>query len=60
MTLFTCFDARGVLVARCQTEAQVAALRRRGLSIAAVQPMAAEDLVVCSVNVATDAIDEEL
>ena len=60
MTLFTCFDARGGLGARCQTVAQVAAMRRRGLSIAVVQPMAVEDLVVCSVNVALDAIDEEL
>lgn len=60
MTLFSCFDDRGALVARCQTEAQVVVLRRRGLRIAAVQPMAEEELVLCSVKVAPDAIDEEL
>ena len=60
MTLFTCFDARGDLVARCQTEAEIEVLRMRGRCIAAVRPMATEDLVVCSIPVAPDAIDEEL
>ena len=60
MMLFTCFDARGDLVARCQTEAQVADLRQRGFNIAVVQPMAKEDLVLCSFSVSSDAIDEEL
>ena len=30
MTFFTCFDNRGQLIARCQTPAQIDALRRRG------------------------------
>ena len=60
MMLFTCFDARGDLVARCQTEAQVADLRQRGFNIAVVQPMAEEDLVLCCFSVSSDAIDEEL
>ena len=50
MTFFTCFDNRGQLIARCQTPAQIDALRRRGRPIAAVHAMKPEEAVVCTLT----------
>ena len=50
MTFFTCFDAQGQLIARCQTPAQIDALRRRGRPIAKVREMKPEESVVCTLT----------
>ena len=50
MTFFTCFDAEGGVIARCQTQQEVAVLRRMGRPIAEVKEMKAEEAVVCSLT----------
>ncbi|MAS26850.1 MULTISPECIES: hypothetical protein [unclassified Synechococcus] len=60
MTFFTCFDDRGGLIARCQTQAEVEALRRRGRPIASVQPMKPQEAVVCGLTSSPAEYDEEL
>ena len=59
MTFFTCFDNRGQLIARCQTPAQIDALRRRGRPIAAVHAMKPEEAVVCTLTGSPAEFDEE-
>lgn len=60
MTFYTCFDERGGMIARCQTEAEVEQLRRRGRRIALVQRMAPQEAVVCGLTSRALEIEEEL
>jgi len=50
MTFYTCFDDKGTVIARCQTEEEIAVLRRMGRPIADVKPMKNEEAVVCSLT----------
>ncbi|EAQ68367.1 hypothetical protein SynRS9909_02396 [Synechococcus sp. RS9909] len=60
MTFFTCFDAQGAVIARCQTEEQIDELRRMGRPIAEVRAMKDEEAVVCSLTGSPSEFDEEL
>ena len=60
MTFYTCFDERGEMIARCQTDAEVQALRRRGRPIALVKPMRPQEAVVCGLTSTPAEFDEEL
>ena len=48
------------MIARCQTEAEVEQLRRRGRRIALVQRMAPQEVVVCGLTSRALEIEEEL
>ena len=50
MTFYTCFDDKGEMIARCQTQQEIAVLRRMGRPIAAVKEMKNEEAVVCSLT----------
>ena len=50
MTFYTCFDDKGSVIARCQTEEEIAVLRRMGRPIAEVKEMKNEEAVVCSLT----------
>ena len=60
MTFYTCFDERGEMIARCQTDAEVQALRRRGRPIVLVKPMRPQEAVVCGLTSSPAEFDEEL
>ena len=50
MTFYTCYDNKGDVIARCQTNEEVAVLRRMGRPIAEVKAMRNEEAVVCSLT----------
>ena len=50
MTFYTCIDDKGSVIARCQTEEEIAVLRRMGRPIAKVHAMKQEEAVVCSLT----------
>ncbi|AII42551.1 hypothetical protein KR100_04110 [Synechococcus sp. KORDI-100] len=50
MTFYTCFDDKGTVIARCQTQEEIAVLRRMGRPIADVKAMKNEEAVVCSLT----------
>ena len=50
MTYYTCFDNQGAVIARCQTEEEIAVLRRMGRPIVEVKAMRNEEAVVCSLT----------
>ena len=50
MTFYTCLDDKGSVIARCQTEEEIAVLRRMGRPIANVHAMKQEEAVVCSLT----------
>ena len=50
MTFYTCFDDKGGVIARCQTQEDVAVLRRMGRPIANVKAMKSEEAGVCSLT----------
>ena len=60
MTFYICLDERGGMIARCQTDAEVELLRRRGQRIASVQPMAPQDAVVCRLSSRSLELEDEL
>lgn len=60
MTYYTCFDQGGAVIARCQTEEDIAVLRRMGRPISTVQKMRQEEAVVCSLTGSPAEYDEEL
>ena len=59
MTFYTCFDAKGQMIARCQTQEDIQVLRRMGRPIANVQQMRHEEAVVCSLTGSPSEFDEE-
>ena len=50
MTFYTCLNSKGDVIARCQTQQEVAVLRRMGRPIAEVKEMKNEEAVVCSLT----------
>ncbi len=59
MTFYTCFDDQGGVIARCQTQEDVAVLRRMGRPIADVKAMKSEEAVVCSLTGSPSEYDDE-
>ena len=60
MTYYTCFDQGGDVIARCQTQQQIAVLREMGRPISKIQKMRQEEAVVCSLTGSPAEYDEEL
>ena len=50
MAFYSCFDAQGKVIARCQTNQDIEVLRRMGRPIAEVIQMKNEEAVVCSLT----------
>tara|TARA_Y100001968_G_C19264453_1_gene670936 strand:+ start:767 stop:1006 length:240 start_codon:yes stop_codon:yes gene_type:complete len=50
VNFYTCFDTKGDLIARCQTEEEIKVLRRMGRPIAEIKTMKNEEAVVCSLT----------
>ena len=50
MNFYSCFDPEGELIARCQTQQDIEALRRMGRPIAEVRKLKNEEAVVCSLT----------
>ena len=50
MTFYTCFDSQGDLIARCQTQQDIQALKKMGRPIAEVKVMRLEEAVVCTLT----------
>ena len=59
MTFYTCFDNKGSVIARCQTEEEIAVLLRMGRPIAEVKEMKSEEAVVCSLTGSPSDYNEE-
>ena len=47
---FCCYDEQGVLIARCQTMADVEVLKKMGRPVVRVAEMTEEESVVCSLT----------
>ena len=50
MNFYSCFDQKGELIARCQTQQEIEALKRMGRPIAKVKKLKSEEAVVCSLT----------
>ena len=50
MTFYTCFDSQGDLIARCQTQQDIQALKKMGRPIAEVKAKRLEEAVVCTLT----------
>ena len=50
MAFYSCLDAQGKVIARCQTHQDIEVLRRMGRPIAEVRQMKNEEAVVCSLT----------
>tara|TARA_Y100001968_G_scaffold172389_1_gene157787 strand:+ start:603 stop:785 length:183 start_codon:yes stop_codon:yes gene_type:complete len=48
MNFYSCFDQKGEIIARCQTDQDINVLKKMGRPIAEVRPMKKEEAVVCS------------
>tara|TARA_Y100001968_G_C19274535_1_gene676017 strand:- start:332 stop:514 length:183 start_codon:yes stop_codon:yes gene_type:complete len=59
MNFFSCFDSQGELIARCQTNDQIVALKKMGRPIAEVRQLKNEESVVCSLTGSPSEFDEE-
>ncbi len=59
MTFYTCLDAKGDVIARCQTQEEIAVLQRMGRPIAEVRPMKNEEAVVCSLTGSPSEFNED-
>ena len=60
MTFYTCFDDKGEIIARCQTQQEIDVLRRMGRPIAEVTAMKNEEAVVCSLTGSPSDFNEEI
>lgn len=60
MTFFSCFDANGAVIARCQTREEIEVLRRMGRPIAEVRELSNEESVVCSLTGSPSDFNEEV
>jgi hypothetical protein len=60
MTFYTCFDVKGEIIARCQTQQEIDVLRRMGRPIAEVKAMKNEESVVCSLTGSPSDFNEEI
>ena len=50
MNFYSCFDGKGRVIARCQTDQEIAALKKMGRPIVEVRKMKNEEAVVCSLT----------
>ena len=50
MNFYSCFDGKGKIIARCQTDQDINVLKRMGRPIVKVRPMKNEEAVVCSLT----------
>ena len=50
MNFYSCFDGKGEIIARCQTDQDINVLRRMGRPIVEVRQMKKEEAVVCSLT----------
>mgnify|MGYP001403370781 CR=1 FL=1 len=48
MVFYSCFDANGNIIARCQTHQEIKTLKKMGRPIANVREMKKEESIVCS------------
>ena len=60
MTFYTCFDDKGEIIARCQTQQEIDVLRRMGRPIGEVKAMKNEEAVVCSLTGSPSDFNEEI
>lgn len=59
MTFYTCFDSQGDLIARCQTQQDIQALKKMGRPIAEVKAMRSEEAVVCTLTGSPSEFNED-
>ena len=59
MTFYTCLDDKGSLIARCQTQEEIAVLKRMGRPIAQVRAMKDQEAVVCSLTGSPSEFNED-
>ena len=50
MDFYSCFDGKGKIIARCQTDQDINVLKRMGRPIVKVRQMKNEEAVVCSLT----------
>jgi len=50
MNFYSCFDGQGEIIARCQTDQEIEALKKMGRPIVEVRQMKNEEAVVCSLT----------
>ena len=50
MTFYSCFDAKGQIIARCQTSQEIEVLKRMGRPIAEIRELKKEESVICSLT----------
>tara|TARA_B100000945_G_scaffold248024_1_gene204470 strand:- start:168 stop:350 length:183 start_codon:yes stop_codon:yes gene_type:complete len=50
MDFYNCFDGKGGIIARCQTDKDVIVLKKMGRPIAEVRQMKNEEAIVCSLT----------
>ena len=50
MNFYSCFDGKGKVIARCQTDKDIDVLKKMGRPIAEVRQMKNEEAVVCSLT----------
>jgi len=48
MNFYSCFDEKGEIIARCQTDQDINVLKKMGQPIVEVRQMKNEEAVVCS------------
>ncbi|CAI8161645.1 MAG: hypothetical protein AB8A46_07935 [Prochlorococcus sp.] len=60
MTFYSCFDQKGDVIARCQTNGEIEVLKRMGRPIAEVRELSREESVVCSLTSSPSEFNEDL
>ncbi len=50
MDFYNCFDGKGKIIARCQTDQDINVLKKMGRPIAEVRQMKNEESIVCSLT----------
>jgi len=50
MNFYSCFDGKGEIIARCQTDQEIDVLKKMGRPIVEVRQMKKEEAVVCSLT----------
>tara|TARA_Y100001968_G_C18966622_1_gene530286 strand:- start:50 stop:232 length:183 start_codon:yes stop_codon:yes gene_type:complete len=50
MNFYSCFDGKGHVIARCQTDQEIQVLKKMGRPIVEVRKMKNEEAVVCSLT----------
>ena len=50
MDFYSCFDGKGEIIARCQTDQDINVLKKMGRPIVKIKEMKKEESVVCSLT----------